>query len=253
MQNIILSLKNMEKQWNTAMRMAFALSLIALTTAFARCGSSKSSYPATLTDAQLASSKYRVIGRIDGVDGGRHFLLVEVTPDGYSASTRENPYSFGTFTSRADVSQRSQSVASQTAQTSSVASQSSYNSVDEPEIIPATSSSSGDSYGGDRSAADVYSEITISITSDASLPASGEKTFADYILRNFDRRATTACGTAHGAIKLDFSINSEGRPVSVRVIKSICPSVDRMASRLLTDGPRWISSGSKKAQVEINF
>jgi hypothetical protein len=126
-------------------------------------------------------------------------------------------------------------------------------------VEPQTSSTKGTNVFGDRipfverNAAVVNKEITVRITGDATLPQPGAKAFTDYISKNFDHAAAARCGNEHGRIQLDFHVAQDGKPFYIKVLKSVCPTVDRNVMKLVADGPRWTSNGSQKAQLEISF
>jgi hypothetical protein len=83
-------------------------------------------------------------------------------------------------------------------------------------------------------------------------PAVGYKAYENYLKRSMIRPADDDCEDAKGKVVLTFSINGNGRPYDINVTKSLCPSADAEAIRLLKEGPGWIS-GDKDAQVEVRF
>ena len=58
--------------------------------------------------------------------------------------------------------------------------------------------------------------------------------------------------TEYPKVSLAFEIDKQGRPVNIEVGKSLCPSLDREAVRLLKSGPIWQGS-AKVGQVDIWF
>lgn len=61
-----------------------------------------------------------------------------------------------------------------------------------------------------------------------------------------DRRLT-------GSVRLNFSIDEQGRPNQIRVTRSLCLTCDVEAIRVLTEGPKWQPTGQKNVSVEIRF
>jgi len=93
----------------------------------------------------------------------------------------------------------------------------------------------------------------VSAINQPSTPAGGEKAFNDYVEKNRRSLASDAdCSNQHGKVVLSFSINSQGRPNDIYVLRSLCPAADREAFRLLQNGPDWALS-NKVTRVEVSF
>lgn len=56
-----------------------------------------------------------------------------------------------------------------------------------------------------------------------------------------------------GTVVLDLTINKKGRPEKIKVIQSLHKACNREAIRLIENGPSWIISGQRQAQVTVNF
>ena len=82
-------------------------------------------------------------------------------------------------------------------------------------------------------------------------PIVGWKEFRKYLKREMRLPADT-CRNISGKVSLAFEIDKQGRPVNIEVRKSLCPSLDREAVRLLKSGPIWQGS-AKVGQVDIWF
>ena len=82
-------------------------------------------------------------------------------------------------------------------------------------------------------------------------PIVGWKEFRKYLKREMRLPADT-CRNISGKVSLAFEIDKQGRPVKIEVRKSLCPSLDREAVRLLKSGPIWQGS-AKVGQVDIRF
>jgi hypothetical protein len=83
-------------------------------------------------------------------------------------------------------------------------------------------------------------------------PAVGYKEYESYLRREMIRPVGDDCENVRGKVVLSFSINGNGRPYDISVIKSLCPSADAEAVRLLKEGPGWIS-GDQNALIEVRF
>ena len=53
--------------------------------------------------------------------------------------------------------------------------------------------------------------------------------------------------------QLSFKVNKAGKPVKVRVEKSLSASCDKEAIRLLTNGPAWVISGNNRIRAKIEL
>ncbi len=71
-----------------------------------------------------------------------------------------------------------------------------------------------------------------------AVPQDGYVKYTRYLKRNM-RRPSDECARVKGVVRLIFDVDSTGRPVSVRVTEPLCPSCDREAIRLVSEGPEW--------------
>ena len=83
-------------------------------------------------------------------------------------------------------------------------------------------------------------------------PTVGEKAYNDYIEKNRKRLSDTAGEKPHGKVILIFNVNEKGRPVDIRVLRSLSQAADREAVRLLQSGPDW-TVNSSNTRLEIAF
>lgn len=88
--------------------------------------------------------------------------------------------------------------------------------------------------------------------SGAPQPEIGNKAFRQYIKENLVHPTDASCAHANGKVVLVFQVGSNGRPDSIRVKKSLCPSADEEAIRLIEEGPDW-TVGDKEAKATIKF
>lgn len=79
-----------------------------------------------------------------------------------------------------------------------------------------------------------------------------KKGFTKYARENLRRPTDEACKDVKGKVKVSFSINEQGRPYNISIKKSLCPSADTEAIRLLTDGPNWLPN-DKEVTIDIKF
>lgn len=59
-----------------------------------------------------------------------------------------------------------------------------------------------------------------------------------------------------GEVQLSFEISKQGRPINIKVEKSLCPACDKEAIRLLKEGPKWKrnSKGKKHTtSIKVSF
>lgn len=83
-------------------------------------------------------------------------------------------------------------------------------------------------------------------------PIGGIKEYKKYIEQNLVRPSEPSCKKIKGKVVLQFSVNTSGHPQNITVKKSLCPSLDQEAIRLLKDGPKW-KAGNTTAEIEVKF
>jgi hypothetical protein len=83
-------------------------------------------------------------------------------------------------------------------------------------------------------------------------PVIGKKKYKKYLKENVVMPQSEDCKGKKGVVKLTFSTDATGRPVNIRVKKSLCPEADREAIRLLEQGPVW-TSGDREVEIEVKF
>ena len=95
-------------------------------------------------------------------------------------------------------------------------------------------------------------EETTDYSSKKSYPVIGEKAYNDYLEKNLRKIPDNVCGENHGKIILLFKVNTKGRPYDIAILRSLCPSVDELAIRLLQEGSNWTPC-ENYARLEIYF
>jgi len=83
-------------------------------------------------------------------------------------------------------------------------------------------------------------------------PTVGIQAYDEYLKTQLDRPMDEECKDITGYVTLSFSIDKNGRPYDIRVIKSLCPLADWEAMRLVKGGPAWTTSESI-ATVNVYF
>lgn len=112
-------------------------------------------------------------------------------------------------------------------------------------------------YGSQRKAIQSAAAVTnvessTSINQPEPQPVDGKKNYHKYIKENLIPPTDDACRDAKGKVILRFYINRQGRPINIVVERSLCPSADQEAIRLVTEGPDWIP-GDRSTTWEIKF
>jgi CarboxypepD_reg-like domain/Gram-negative bacterial TonB protein C-terminal len=92
---------------------------------------------------------------------------------------------------------------------------------------------------------------------DSTFPAGGWESFQEYVYRKMNKPFDSTNNniiTMHGAVEIEFSIDEDGDPYNINVVRSSGKENDEKAINALKDGPRWISSKKhKKSKVVIRF
>jgi hypothetical protein len=83
-------------------------------------------------------------------------------------------------------------------------------------------------------------------------PATGERAYKEYIYNNLFLPAFDECGDTKGQVVIAFKVNAKGRPYDLDIKKSLCPTADQEAIRVVQQGPNW-TLGDKIAIVTIRF
>lgn len=84
-------------------------------------------------------------------------------------------------------------------------------------------------------------------------PVGGRTQFNSYIAQNKQICLADNGTVINGIVELSFKVNKAGKPVKVKVVKSLSASCDKEAIRLLTNGPVWVISGNKRITAKIEL
>ncbi len=82
--------------------------------------------------------------------------------------------------------------------------------------------------------------------------AIGDKEYEKYLKRELIRPVDDDCKDVKGQVTLRFYVDNNGRPYNINIIRSLCPSADREAVRLINAGPGW-SRGDKAVWIHVKF
>ena len=82
-------------------------------------------------------------------------------------------------------------------------------------------------------------------------PEMGDSAYRSYLNSNMIR-PTDECANVKGRVVLNFYVDSSGRPYNIEVRRSLCPSADQEAIRLVREGGRW-TTGDGQARLSIKF
>lgn len=105
---------------------------------------------------------------------------------------------------------------------------------------------------GSKKGPSITGSVSMLRISGASQPEIGNKAFRQYLKENLVHPTDTLCLHTKGKVVLNFRVDSNGRPTDIQVKKSLCPSADKEAIRLIEEGPDWVK-GDKEAKITIRF
>ena len=83
-------------------------------------------------------------------------------------------------------------------------------------------------------------------------PVIGMKAFKNYLKTGVIQPTDSICKDVKGKVRLRFFINSEGNPYNIQITKSLCPTSNAEAIRLLRSGGKW-KPGTEAVEVEVSF
>lgn len=83
-------------------------------------------------------------------------------------------------------------------------------------------------------------------------PLIGKKEYNKYLKENIIRPRDGECKDKKGKVIMQISVDKDGNPVNIYVIKALCKDLDKEAVRLVKNGPKW-KYGTLRADVEVQF
>lgn len=86
-------------------------------------------------------------------------------------------------------------------------------------------------------------------------PEDGWEKYDTYIVNNLiTPKDEQGRQTTNGTVELSFEVDKNGEPTNIKVVKSLCPSCDKEAVRLVKEGPKWKRKAKKgRTTVRIPF
>ncbi|NDW11110.1 energy transducer TonB [Dysgonomonas sp. 520] len=81
-------------------------------------------------------------------------------------------------------------------------------------------------------------------------PYTGWKSYNKYLNDNKTRTKGSDCEKKKGTVELEFEVGEDGKPINIRVAKSVCDSLDNDAISLLRNGALWNGKGMAKIKVK---
>ncbi len=97
-----------------------------------------------------------------------------------------------------------------------------------------------------------YKPITESDKETKPEPEIGMKAYNNYLKSNLIHPTDSICKDVKGKVKLRFSVNKDGMPYNIEVIKSLCKTSDIEAIRLIQSGGKW-KYGNEIVEIEVSF
>lgn len=93
----------------------------------------------------------------------------------------------------------------------------------------------------------------IEIAKSKPLPLIGQKKFDQYIKENAVPVYNLKGERVNGEIVLSFSLDKNGQPENIKVLKSSCTFCEKEAIRLLKNGPQWTGKQTEQGTVLIKI
>jgi CarboxypepD_reg-like domain len=85
-------------------------------------------------------------------------------------------------------------------------------------------------------------------------PEDGWDNYDVYVANNLNEAGVPAAQKSGAGVEVSFDVNRNGKPVNLKVEKSLCGQCDKEALRLIKEGPKWKRKNkSSRATVTVNF
>jgi CarboxypepD_reg-like domain len=85
-------------------------------------------------------------------------------------------------------------------------------------------------------------------------PEDGWDNYDTYVANNLNEPGVPAAQKPGAGVEVSFDVNRNGKPVNLKVEKSLCTECDKEALRLIKEGPKWKRKNkSSRAKVTVNF
>ena len=83
-------------------------------------------------------------------------------------------------------------------------------------------------------------------------PVFGNRAYRKYLRENLIIPVDGECIGVKGRVQVRFSVNKEGKPYNLRIMRKLCDAADREAMRLITEGCDW-TPGNTEVVVTVRF
>jgi len=80
---------------------------------------------------------------------------------------------------------------------------------------------------------------------DTTFPAGGWQSFQEYVYKKMNKPFDSTNNeiiTPHGSVEIEFSVDEDGDPYNINVVKSSGTKNDEKVVQAIKEGPRWITS-----------
>lgn len=85
-------------------------------------------------------------------------------------------------------------------------------------------------------------------------PEDGWDNYDVYVANNLKEPNMPAAQKPGAGVEVSFDVNRNGKPVNLKVEKSLCAECDKEALRLIKEGPKWKRKNkNNRAKVTVNF
>lgn len=98
----------------------------------------------------------------------------------------------------------------------------------------------------------VQPQAALPVLSTVPVPEKGYEAYLKYLKKHLKHPVDSLGEDIKGEVLLEFNVDTKGRPIFIRVKKSLCPSADKEAIRLVEKGPKW-TKGDGTVLLKIKF
>ena len=81
----------------------------------------------------------------------------------------------------------------------------------------------------------------------------GEKALMDYLYKNIKYPSVAQDNGIQGRVLIQFVVNKDGSIVDPKVLRSVDPSLDKEAMRVVTAMPKWTPGKQRGKPVRVRF
>ncbi len=84
-------------------------------------------------------------------------------------------------------------------------------------------------------------------------PLIGKKLYDKYLKNNLIQPSDSICKDKKGNVVVEFFVDASGNPYNFTIKKSLCQTADSEAIRIIKEGSRWTTGGSKPVEITVKF